>query len=244
MYDQPFYLTGERGNNAFAFAKRGNEPRLFVPSICDGALSDLRVGEQIVFEDFDDDGELRSCKGLKNFVRAEWRGIPVIVVDNHNHVFYFWHEALAKKLIQRGATLVHIDQHKDARTPDVFFDGENLDDVNLEEVFNYTNEVLNVGNYIIPAQKNGLLGAVQFVTSEAAFDDKTFMNTGNKILNIDMDFFAPEMTYINFDRAKNFILEQAKTANIITIATSPFFIDQKLAIKRLLDIFEVGGVEC
>ncbi len=232
MYTKSFYLTGQQGNNAFAYSARGPEPRLYVPSIRDGTLEDVRVGMEAVFEDFDYEGVFQSCKGLENFIRAEWRGIPVIVVDNHNHVFYFWYEALAKGQLQRGATLIHIDAHKDARIPEKAFSGGPL-----EEVFRYTNEELNVGNYIVPAQKEGLVGEVQFVTSGEALEDRRFVETKNKILNIDLDFFAPEMAYIDFEKTKRFILEQAKTASLITVSTSPFFIDQELAIRRLLDIF-------
>jgi len=232
MYTKSFYLKGQRGNNAFAYSVRGPEPKLYVPSIHTGQLKDVQVGNEAVFEDFDYEGEFQSCKGLKNFIRAEWKGIPLLVVDNHNHVFYFWYEALEKAQVQRNATLIHIDAHKDARVPEAFFPGGTL-----EEVFRYTNEDLNVGNYIIPAQKEGLVGEVQFVTSEEALSDTRFMQTKNKILNIDLDFFASDMSYIDFARAKAFILEQAKSANLITVATSPFFIDQNLAIKILLELF-------
>ncbi len=231
MYEKPFYLTGKRGNNAFAHEERGAEPRLYVPSVIQGTLEDVVEGEEVVFVDYDE-GVLQKCKGLKHFVKMQFNGVPVVVVDNHNHVFYFWYQALEQGILQRGASLVHIDAHKDARVPEVLFEGGNL-----EEVFRYTNEVLNVGNYIIPAQKEGLIGDVQFVTGEAALEDRSFMERPNKILNVDLDFFAPDLDYISFEKTKAFILEQAKTASLITVCTSPFFIEQKLAIARLIDVF-------
>lgn len=232
MYDKAFYLTGKRGNNAFAYEERGAEPRLYVPSVIQGTLEDVLEGEEVVFADYDDEGVLQNCKGLKHFVKMQFNGVPVVVVDNHNHVFYFWYEVLEQGILQRGASLVHVDAHKDARVPKVLFEGGNLD-----EVFRYTNEVLNVGNYIIPAQKEGLIGDVQFVTGEAALEDRSFMERPNKILNVDLDFFAPDLDYISFEKTKAFILEQAKTASLITVCTSPFFIEQKLAIARLIDVF-------
>ena len=231
MYEKPFYLTGKRGNNAFAHEERGAEPRLYVPSVIQGTLEDVVEGEEVVFVDYDE-GVLQKCKGLKHFVKMQFNGVPVVVVDNHNHVFYFWYQALEQGILQRGASLVHVDAHKDARVPEVLFEGGNL-----EEVFRYTNEVLNVGNYIIPAQKEGLIGDVQFVTGEAALEDRSFMERPNKILNVDLDFFAPDLDYISFEKTKAFILEQAKTASLITVCTSPFFIEQKLAIARLIDVF-------
>ncbi len=233
MVEKPFYLTGKRGNNAFSYEDRGSEPRLYVPSVIEGSIEDVQQGDEVVFCDRDEFDVLQACKGLKHYVKFLWRGIPVLVVDNHNQVFYFWYEALQKGILQRGASLVHIDAHKDARVPEQLFEGGSL-----EDVFHYTNEVLNVGNYIIPAQKEGLIGDVQFVTSEAAMEDESFASRSNKILNIDLDFFAPDMAYIPFEKTKAFILKQAEKASIITFSTSPFFIDQELAIKRLHDLLD------
>ncbi len=232
MYNRAFYLTGRRGNNAFSYEERGPEPKLFVPYIIEGTLEDVQMGDEVVFEDLDDEGQLQSCKGLKHFVRTKWKGIPLIVVDNHNHVFYFWYEAESKGFLKRGAALIHVDQHRDARSPEILFDGGGLG-----EVFRYTNEVLNVGNYIVPAQKEGLLGSVHFVTSEEALKSETFIGEADKILNIDLDFFAPELAYIDFLKTKAFILEHARTASLITVATSPFFIEQEQALNFLRKIF-------
>lgn len=222
MYKTPFLITGNFGNNAFSFDKRKN-PTLYVPSLIKGTLEDVQIGEHTVFEDFDENDKLQSCIGLKNLLEFDWQGVPAVLVDNHNHVFYFWYRAGLK-----NATLIHIDQHKDMRVPQEPFTGKTLQDA-----FKYTNEVLNVGNYIVPAREARIIGAIQFVTSEAALEDESHVKTTNKILNIDLDFFAPELDYINFEKAKHFICEQAKTASLITIATSPFFIDQERALKVL-----------
>lgn len=231
-YNSPFRLIGERGNNAFAYEQRGPEPLLYVPEIRSGKLEDLCIGDQVVFEDLDENGRMESSKGLKFFLRTELNGVPVIVSDNHNHALYFWYEALNNGLIKNGARLVHIDQHKDYREA-----SEVLKSRDLEEVFRFTNEVCNVGNYIRPAEENGLVGEVLFVTSDAALDDMRWMQESNKILNIDLDFFATEMEYIDFEKARDFILAHAKTASIITVATSPFFIEQERALEAFKSLF-------
>lgn len=232
MYKSPFYLTEQIGNNAFAYDARGKNPRLFVPSIIEGSLEELRQGDEVVFADFDENNNLQESKGLKFFLRSNYKGIPLIVMDNHNHAFYFWEEALAKGDLQKKAALVHIDGHKDMRSPEQAYEGQSL-----EDAFHFTNEILNVGNYIVPAIECGTIGEIQFVTSEAALNDDSFFNKQNKILNLDLDYFAPELSYIDFQKAKKFILKHAENASLITVCTSPFFIYQELAIRRLLDIF-------
>ena len=222
MYKIPFYLSGNRGNNAFSYDLR-KDPKLFIPSLISGTLDDAALGEELVFEDFDD-GVLKSCTGLKNLLDFSWHGVPAVLIDNHNHAFYFWHRSGLK-----NATLIHIDQHKDMRVPPEMFS---------DDAYKYTNELLNVGNYIVPAREAGIVKEIQFVTSETSLEDESNFTTTNKILNIDLDFFAPELDYINFEKAKHFIREQAKTASLITIATSPFFIDQERALRILRKLYE------
>ncbi len=227
-YSQPFVIEGPVGNNALSFDRRGPAPRLWVPSLIDGAFDDVRPGDEVVFEELDEHSALHSCAGLAHLVRTDWGGIPAVVIDNHNHAFYFWCEAIDLGQIERGATLIHIDQHRDMRIPARGYDG-----TTLEDAFDYTNFHLNVGNYIVPARDAGLIGDIQMVTGAAPLDDHGFVERRNKILNIDLDFFAPEMAHVDFELARRFIAAHLPTTSLITIATSPFFIDQAQAIRTL-----------
>ena len=49
--------------------------------------------------------------------------------------------------------------------------------------------------------------------------------------------FVPGMEYIDFLKARAFILEHARTASLITVATSPFFIEQERATSVLKKLF-------
>lgn len=155
MYQTSFYLTEPVGNNAFSYEKRANKS-LFVPSLIHGNFSDITQGSETVFEDFDEKNILRSCTGLRNFVRMEWNGIPMRVFDNHNHALYFWYEARSRGIIGTKNTLVHIDEHSD------LWENENNlpENSTLEEVFHFTNSECNVGNYIQPALREGLIEKV------------------------------------------------------------------------------------
>jgi hypothetical protein len=246
MYTIPFQITKKISNNAFSFSRRKN-PVIEVPAIINGAIDDIEIGDKIVFEDFDDKGNLKSCVGLKNFIRTAHpiTKKPVIIVDNHNHVFYFWYEARKNKQIKNGATLVHIDQHKDIRKPKRRLVESISDD--LRKVFEYTNEVLNVGNYIPPAMEEGLVGNLISITGGQEITPPEGAETfprlqGNIIVNIDLDFWAPEMDYIDHDLKIGITKKWMEKADLITIATSPFFIDQQLAIKVLKEL--LYNVKC
>jgi len=226
-YSRPFAIAQPVGNNAFAYDRRGDEPRIWVPALISGTWDDVAPGERIAFADLDEHGRLQEACGLANLVSTRWRGVPAVVLDNHNHAFYFWHHARQQGILDAGATLVHVDQHRDTRVPDQAYTG-----TTLAEAFAYTNFHLNVGNYIVPARDRGLIAATQFVTGASALGDTRFVAHRNKILNLDLDFFAPEMG-IDLPPARRFIEAHLATASLVTIATSPFFIDQSRAVAVL-----------
>ena len=232
-YQNPYLLRGPHGNNAFALEQRGEDANLYVPGLREGNLEDLQIGEEIVFSDLDENGVLQACVGLKEFLRTTWEGLSLIVMDNHNHAFYFWWEAAFKGSFQSPATLIHVDQHRDMRVPSELFHGNTL-----EEAYEYTQKGLNVGNYIVPAREAGVVSDILQVTSQAALEElPAQIDARPLILNLDLDFFAPELSYISFELARDKIRAWAQQASLITVATSPFFIDQKRALEYLRRIF-------
>lgn len=252
MYKSPFLITERVSNNAFAFDKRENK-QIYVPALKEGTPYDVEIGNNIVFEDYDEEGNLKSCKGLESFIKYSNNLVPVYIFDNHNHAFYFWHLEMANGNIKSGATLIHVDQHKDTRRPNYFFpktadnglnynpleiDIKRPSQTELELLFDYTNNVLNVGNFIPPAQKTGLIKNIINIDSKYSLERFKTPATENIILDIDLDFFAPELDYIDNNKKIQLIRNLIPRAKIITVATSPFFIDQNLAIKWLRKIFK------
>lgn len=47
-YSKYFYLTEKKGNNAFAWEERGKAPRLYVPSVINGNVDDVKVGRKVL----------------------------------------------------------------------------------------------------------------------------------------------------------------------------------------------------
>jgi hypothetical protein len=237
FYQKPFKIFEAVSNNAFNFSRR-KSPLLHVPALKEGTFTDVTVGTETVFEDFDEHDVLHSCRGLENFIRTSSGQTPVYIFDNHNHAFFFWCYEFQQQTFQKGATLIHIDQHKDNRIPESFLSEQEIE--NLEKVFQYTNKVLNVGNFIPPAVKAGLVERVIFLDSEYSLSqfDLNELPSGDILLDIDLDFFAPEFDYIPHRLKMEVLRKLVPKASMVTLATSPFFIDQELALKYL---GEIGG---
>ncbi|MBW7954228.1 UPF0489 family protein [Candidatus Gracilibacteria bacterium] len=237
MYENSFYIEKKVGNNELSFDLRQNK-KLFVPKLIEiKNFDEIIIGDEIVFEDYDFDNKLISAKGLKNFYKFYWNNIEVYLFDNHNHAFYFWYLAKNNNLIQENSLLFHIDEHSDMRKPKNIIEKSNLND--LEKIFDYTNFELNVGNYIIPALENNLFSDVVQIRDTKSLLDYDFnkIYSNDIVLNLDLDFFEPNLDFIDYELKKEVILDIAEKSKLITIATSPFFIDQKLALKVFFDLF-------
>ncbi len=244
MYSKAFYIKQNLWNNTFSFAKRESK-KLYIPSLKKiNSLDEIKLGEKIVFEDYDENWVLQSCKWLKNFYEIDIKNIKLYLFDNHNHAYYFWHKAKFDGIIWNNSVLTHIDEHSDLRDPWVYL--EKIDLKNQEKIFKYTNQVLNVWNYIIPAKKDWLIKEVIQIRSENELkkfsplikeERGILKNDKSIILNLDLDFFEPKLDYINYNLKKEVILEITKKASLITVATSPFFIGQNLALKVFRDLF-------
>lgn len=231
-YERPFSITWNHGNNAFSYDKRVNK-KLFVPNLKQiSSFDEVEFSDEVCFEEYDENNTLISGKWLKHIYEFSYEWIPSYLFDNHNHAYYFWYLARKKWVITDGNILLHIDQHSDMREPqNVLYKPESED---MEKVVEYTNYVLNVGNYIIPAVKEWLIKEVIQIRDKESLEKEYSYD----ILNLDLDFFAPELDYISYELKKEFILKHISKAKFITVATSPFFIDQKLAIKVFRDIFK------
>lgn len=243
FYKEWFFIDKPVWNNEFSFEQRINK-RLFVPDIIDLDINDLdqikiqNDKDKIAFEDFWFDDKLSTNYGLKNFYRIKIKWKEIVLFDNHNHAFYFWYEARNRWIIGDNNTLIHIDEHADTRDNNkIILKPDSLD---LEKVFTFTNEVLNVGDYIIPAQKEWLIWDIIQIRNTNNLEEyvsKSNFSSKNIILNLDLDFFQKDLDFIDYDLKKKVILDAVENASFITVCTSPFFIEQDLAIKVFKDLF-------
>ncbi|NOX89916.1 MAG: hypothetical protein GXO77_12905 [Calditrichaeota bacterium] len=232
LFYNGFYLEEPEGNNAFSYDRRVNK-KIFIPPVCKGTLKDVKAGQEIVFSEIED-GIEHNKTGLQKFVITQFKGKETFVFDNHNHAFFFWLYGFKKGIIPAGLPLVHVDQHSDMRDPPRFPDFKLNGNLDLEKVFAYTNRTLNVGNFIKPALALKLFSKAHVINASKDFDIEFDQPL---ILDLDLDVFAPEMRYIDDGYKIERIRQWIEKACLITVATSPFFMDQDYAVRLINEIF-------
>jgi len=234
MFKWDFFLEEKTGNNALSYKERYNK-KLYIPALIKWDLSDVKIWNKVVFEDFsfENEHEIVSSIWLENYVEMSYDNTPLYVFDNHNIALYFWYKHYFESDFDKWVTLVHIDEHSDLRPcPDA------SDFSDIERAYENSVKICNVGNYIEPSIRDWLIKEVIQIRSEENINNFDLEKINwDIILNLDLDFFSPHLDYIDYELKKKIILETAKTAKLITVSTSPFFINQELAIKVLRDIF-------
>ncbi len=209
-----FTIKSDIGNNTFAYSK-GKE--LYVAPLIYGTDNEILPGNKVAFADYQD-GELLESFGLESYVIG-WSGsskTPIYLCDNHNMVLESW------KLVAQYSPklkLVHIDQHRD----DAEYKGTIKNGLIETRICDYI-------DFALKAQwiDNEVISIIQ--SADLWKKQKIPKNT-RCILNIDLDFFIEELTMISIDEKISMIHYFLPYAEIITMATSPCFIDQKLALR-------------
>ena len=253
-YQKGFYLEKAIGNNSFSYSKRKSIKKIYIPNLKKTSDIILKEGLNYGFVEVDEGVEL-GFKGLESFLEYKSpEGVSYYIFDNHNHAFYFIYQEVFTKKIKNRQKMIHFDQHKDTRIPDLWLkDVKDIDVISfledigmdipininsLDRAFYYTNGVLNVGNFISPLQEENIVSDLIIVDSTYSLSESQKFLDDKKsfIVDIDLDFFSEDMDYIDYGTKIDIIKKFLKKASIVTIASSPFFIDFKRAEKALYDI--------
>lgn len=162
----------------------------------------------------------------------------IIIFDNHNHALYFWIDVVRRGIIEPWFELIHIDEHSDLWANEYSLDLERaLKDE--EYAWQFTNLSCNVGNYIVPAKSSGLVWDMIRIENEYQIDEYIdYIPSENSVLNLDLDIFAPELDHISEEKKIQLIKHLLKKVKYVTIATSPYFIEQWLAIDQMKKILQ------
>ncbi len=96
-----------------------------------------------------------------------------------------------------------------------------------EYAWDFTNYSCNVGNYIRPALRSGLIGDMIRIENEFQIDQyMSYEPSRNSVLNLDLDIFAPDLDHIPEEKKIRLIRHLLERVKYVTIATSPYFIEQ------------------
>lgn len=228
MYISWTYITDPIWNNEFSYQERialWSVGGIFVPKLIQWNLKNLEQGSEIVFEEVINN-KLTSCTWLKHFVQLEYKWTPVYIVDNHNHALTFWYQHHSIVPSFHRSIVIHIDQHADTKPNTKQLQGS---------IESFVNERTNVGNFISAALHNEIIDEVVQIRTDYALHhfDISSIQQWNIILDIDVDFRVDkEITQEEI----HIIRELIKKAKIVTMATSPYFIDQNKAIEIIKKI--------
>ncbi len=234
MYKIWIYISNPIGNNEFSYQERialWSTGKIFVPKLISWNLDDLQQGSEIVFEEMTN-WKLVSCTWLQHFIQTEYKGIPTYIFDNHNHALFFRYRYTKQFESAKPFVVLHIDQHADTKK------NENM--LWMQKAIDaFINEKTNVGNFITAALNNKIIDEIIQIRSEHALhnmENLDFQNY-NYILDIDVDFWEWK---IEQEIKSDFETIRKLTNNVclITIATSPYFMDQKKAIEIIKNLLK------
>ena len=189
------------------------------------------------FSETNKNWEIEYFHGLKNFLLIKSsNNPPIFIFDNHNQAPIFRYDTMQNKNV-KNIELIHIDQHSDCR--------ENTNKLRLndnknelEKVFKFCNEKCNVWNFIPPFIECWLISKQHQIRSITALQNLKIDKKKNFILDIDLDFCLDwierdKINKENINLLKHKFDEFWKYTQWITIATSPYFLDQELAIHTI-----------
>ena len=176
---------------------------------------------------------------VKNYVPTG-NTIPIHIFDNHNYALYFWAQQRANDT--NTYRVIHIDQHSDLGTPP-----ESLPSVCTDvlpyvptawnDISHYTTHICNVGNFIRPALDAGIISDCIRIKNQYDLEHFPIHTLWTKyILDIDLDFRAPAMG-TNLTISIPLVQSLMREASLITIASSPYFLDQAYALELLSKLF-------
>lgn len=217
-------LTENIWNNQFCFNQVEN-PKIWIADMIDWTTEDLEIWDKTVFREMKN-WKVVEYKWLKNFIHIKKENQSIYIFDNHNHALKYWIDEYKQWNIPFWFDFIHIDQHTDMNLSEFELDLENP---NLD--------VYNVWNFIQPAIKSGLINKVEQINTEyKLLNYETEKN--DLILDIDLDFRAPEMSIEKYGDTINKAMNLISKSRVVTIATSPYFLDQNTAIKICKDLLQ------
>jgi hypothetical protein len=208
--------------------------------------------------------------GLENNVKLEVGGKNVLVMDNHNFAAPFIIKMFRENIINENSSMIHIDMHPDCGGTPGFNLDDYINISEEKEKIKYVLAKTSVGQWLYyPLFYNNVIDDKKWQWLTLDNDKLVKRNTKEEIVgtidnlqrdldvaDVDLDFLLPIDKKLT-DSEKGCVLQGkfpkiirsmilevakiAKLAKVITIATSPAYINQQRAIayaKLFLDNLE------
>lgn len=242
-----YILSQPLGNNAFSYDLRRqlwSDCSLVISDSCEiSSLDQVQLGDFVVFEEIDHLGQSHSHTWLAHTYILTTPRCNIIITDNHNHVLPYWLNHISEHQGRPDGSslphsLIHIDQHSDLWPNPNTLDTTQIADDQYRRDF--ADLQCNIGNFITPCIDSWLITHMTQIRTEYTLTETSNHLTSSEpiiwhplILDIDLDFRAPEMWISNIERSMSQVRSIMDHADLITIATSPYFIDQTLALDLL-----------
>lgn len=243
-YSTSKIITQNTWNNALSFDQRKRifgKATNFIPSLKQiHHISEIELGTHIVMEEVDQYGKSQSHTGLAHVYQLMWHSTPIVIFDNHNHALYFRLTWKQSHNIDGPILLDHIDQHSDLNTPDIMLEEHKLD--NEAYIYDYVQHQCQISNFINPFLHCFPETQFQWIKTQDELLDHTHSPWTPYILDIDLDFRAPEMNTSQLHGTIARTQDLISQADLVTIASSPMFIDQSHAIDLLHTLFTPNNI--
>lgn len=238
-----FFLSEDSPNFQISFS---NQKLRVAPLLIEKIYSTPSIEKELfAFAEKNQKNKIEYFHWLKNFkLIFTQQESPIFICDNHNHVLWFrYHIIKQNNLLWKETTLIHIDQHSDCR--------ENKNNIILNPTINQSNDFLdfsnnkcNVWNFIPPAINCWLISNQIQIRSQDSLQklDTNTQKNQNYILDIDLDFCLSWIDRNKIDEnlvklLKKKFQELRYKVICTSIATSPYFLNQNLAIDILDKLF-------
>ncbi len=165
--------------------------------------------------------------GIKNSQVMRSEDKLIYLFDNHNKflvpLFHLY------KTLERPIKVLHIDAHED----DALYRGERPEQFN-EEVLVELLEKTRISDFYDSLSSTQVISEITRFTHSQDFENLPYGEYD--ILSLDIDIFGPEGDFAELEKKIAVIAAAMRQSSLITIATSPGFIDQDFA-EKVIQIF-------
>lgn len=166
------------------------------------------------------------------------------VVDHHNQVLNAWLAAEDEGLLEGETALVHVDAHRDDQDP-----GSIEQPYSVRDAVETVSDEMDISEFIVPAERWGLIDDTYFWGDGDLNRSMPDPEYESAIFDLDLDVFIPLMKKRDrmyaegvlereeFDEYSEQIYremaERIRDADVSTVATSPGYIPQDVALHHL-----------